>query len=68
MLRDSTNPYNTYRRPGLPPGPIANPGEVSVAAVLEPTHSEFFFFVAKNGRHVFSRTLSQHASAIRDGE
>ena len=68
MLRDSANTYNTYRHPGLPPGPIANPGEGSIAAVLEPTHSEFFFFVAKNGRHVFSRTLAEHASAIRDAE
>jgi UPF0755 protein len=68
MLRDPTNPYNTYRHPGLPPGPIANPGEVSIAAVLEPTPSEFFFFVAKNGRHIFSKTLAQHATAIHDGE
>ena len=68
MLRDPTNPYNTYRHPGLPPGPIASPGEASITAVLEPTRSDFFFFVAKNGRHVFSKTLAQHATAIHDGE
>lgn len=66
MLRDAQNPYNTYRHPGLPPGPIANPGEASIAAVLAPTPSEYLYFVAKNGRHVFSRSLAQHDAAIRD--
>jgi len=66
MLRDTQNPYNTYRHAGLPPGPIANPGEASIAAVLTPTQSDYLFFVAKNGRHVFSRSLAQHEAAIRD--
>jgi UPF0755 protein len=66
MLRDAQNPYNTYRHPGLPPGPIANPGEASIAAVMTPTPTEYRFFVAKNGRHVFSRSLSEHEAAIRD--
>ncbi len=65
MLRDAQNPYNTYRHPGLPPGPIGNPGEASIEAVLVPTPSDYLFFVAKNGRHVFSRSLSQHDAAIR---
>jgi len=68
MLRDSSNPYNTYRHPGLPPGPIANPGEASIAAVLAPAHSEYFFFVAKSGRHVFSRTLGEHNALIHDSQ
>jgi len=60
MLRDSQNPYNTYRHAGLPPGPISNPGAASIAAVMDPEQSDYLFFVAKNGRHVFSRTLSEH--------
>jgi len=66
MLRDAQNPYNTYRHPGLPPGPIANPGESSILAVIEPARTDYFFFVAKNGRHVFSRTLAQHTTAIHE--
>lgn len=60
MLRDSQNPYNTYRHAGLPPGPISNPGAGSIAATMDPEKSDYLFFVAKNGRHVFSRTLSEH--------
>ena len=60
MLRDTQNPYNTYRHAGLPPGPISNPGAASIAAVMDPEQSDYLFFVAKNGRHVFSRTLSEH--------
>jgi UPF0755 protein len=60
MLRDSQNPYNTYRHAGLPPGPISNPGAASIAAVMDPEQSDYLFFVAKNGRHVFSKTLSEH--------
>ncbi len=66
MLRDAQNPYNTYRHPGLPPGPIGNPGESSIAAVLTPTQTDYLFFVAKNGRHVFSRSLGEHESAIHE--
>jgi UPF0755 protein len=66
MLRDPQNPYNTYKHPGLPPGPIGNPGEASIAAVMAPAHTQFLFFVAKNGRHVFSRSLTEHEAAIRD--
>ena len=66
MLRDTQNPYNTYRHPGLPPGPISNPGEASIAAVLSPTQTDYLFFFAKNGRHVFSRTLAEHEAVIHD--
>jgi UPF0755 protein len=65
LLRDAANPYNTYRHAGLPPGPIANPGEASIAAVLAPARSDFLYFVAKGaGRHTFSRTFSEHREAL----
>lgn len=64
-LRRQT-PYNTYLRAGLPPGPIANPGLASLKAALNPAHVNFLYFVAKNdGSHFFSRTLEQHAQAVR---
>lgn len=65
MLRDSTNPYNTYRHPGLPPGPISSPGEAALRAVLAPARSEFLYFVTQGGgRHRFSRTFSEHRGAV----
>ena len=66
LLRDPTNRYNTYKHPGLPPGPIANPGEASIEAVLEPAQTDYLFFVATgNARHTFSRTLDAHNRALR---
>lgn len=66
MLRDSANPYNTYRHPGLPPGPIASAGEASLAAVLKPATTDYLFFVAAgDGRHRFSRTLDEHQGNIQ---
>ncbi|MEB2312985.1 MAG: endolytic transglycosylase MltG [Sorangiineae bacterium] len=65
MLRDATNRYNTYKHPGLPPGPIANPGEDAIAAVLTPAETDYLFFVATGGgRHTFSRTMDEHQAAI----
>jgi UPF0755 protein len=65
MLRDPENAYNTYKHPGLPPGPITNPGEAALAAVLKPAKTDYLFFVrAANGRHTFSRTLADHNRAI----
>jgi UPF0755 protein len=66
MNADDTNPYTTYRHEGLPPGPIANPGEKSIQAVLVPAESRYLYFVARGeGRHTFSETYAQHNDAIR---
>jgi UPF0755 protein len=66
---ESPNPYNTYRTPGLPPGPIANPGVASLKAAVAPIQTKYLYFVAKpdgSGAHVFSETLEQHNAAVRD--
>jgi len=55
------SPYNTYKHPGLPPGPIANPGHASLQAVLYPAQTNYFYFVAKNdGSHAFAATYDEH--------
>lgn len=55
------SPYNTYRRPGLPPGPIANPGEASLRAALDPADTRFLYFVSNGeGGHAFSTSLAEH--------
>ncbi|MEI7893608.1 MAG: endolytic transglycosylase MltG [Myxococcales bacterium] len=65
LNQDGANPYSTYRHEGLPPGPIANPGQKSIDAVLAPARSRFLYFVARGeGRHVFSETYSAHSAAI----
>ncbi len=65
MNRDRASRYSTYVNAGLPPGPIANPGERSIEAVLAPAHTDYLFFVAKGGgRHTFSSTLAEHQRAI----
>lgn len=63
LQRDS--PYNTYRRQGLPPTPIANPGRASLVAAFDPEPSPFLYYVYKgNGHHVFSRTLAEHEANV----
>lgn len=58
-------PYNTYLIPALPPGPIGNPGDEAIRAVLKPAISSYFYFVAKgDGFHHFSRTLDEHNQAV----
>jgi UPF0755 protein len=55
------SPYNTYRNKGLPPGPIANPGEAAIRAALDPPPTPDFYFVANTeGGHFFSKTLKEH--------
>ena len=59
------SPYNTYLNPGLPPGPIANPGLSSIQAAIEPEQTNFYFFRAsckRDGTHMFSKTLEEHAA------
>lgn len=64
-LTDRSNPYNTYRHMGLPPGPIANPGEDALLAVVEPDENEYLYFVSRNdGTHKFSRSYREHVNAV----
>ncbi len=60
------SPYNTYRFPGLPPGPIASPGEASLEAALHPAENNYLYFVAKgDGGHQFSANLTDHNQAVQ---
>jgi UPF0755 protein len=60
------SPYNTYKYPGLPPGPIASPGGASLVAALFPADVDFLYFVAApDGHHEFRRTLAEHQAAVR---
>jgi UPF0755 protein len=60
------SPYNTYLHPGLPPGPICNPGMASIKAALNPADVDYLYFVSNNdGTHTFSTTLRHHIRAKR---
>ena len=62
LMLDS--PYNTYRHPGLPPTPIANPGFDAIHAAIHPTPNEYRYYLsAPDGKTIFSRTLADHATA-----
>lgn len=59
------SPYNTYRRAGLPPGPIASPGREALRAALAPASVKDLYFVSRNdGSHQFSETLAEHERAV----
>jgi UPF0755 protein len=61
-----SSPYNTYLNPGLPPGPVNSPSRRSLEAALYPRDVRYLYFVAgPDGRHVFSRTYSEHLRAVR---
>jgi UPF0755 protein len=66
QLTDPENPYNTYVREGLPPGPIGNPGRAALEAVIAPERSTYLYFVSRNdGTHVFSRSEAEHTANVR---
>jgi UPF0755 protein len=61
------SPYNTYRYPGLPPGPIASPGRAALEAALAPASVEYLYFVSRNdGSHAFAETLAQHNANVQE--
>jgi UPF0755 protein len=61
------SPYNTYRYPGLPPGPICSPGLASLAAAAAPAAVPYLYFVSRNdGSHVFAATLDEHNRNVEE--
>lgn len=64
-LADANNPYNTYKITGLPPTPISNPHKSALIAVMEPSNTNYLYFVADgNGKHIFSETYSAHSRNV----
>jgi UPF0755 protein len=65
-VRDASNPFNTYIYPGVPVGPVGNPGSLAIDAALRPADGDWLFFVSINlrtGETVFSETLAEHEKA-----
>jgi len=66
---DVKSPYNTYRHPGLPPGPICNPGAAALEAAAHPAQTDMMFFVADGqGTHRFSRYYKEHLDVQKNRE
>jgi len=66
IVVDEANPWSTYRHEGLPPTPIANPGERALEAALAPASTPFLYFVAKGERrHAFAATYAEHQENVR---
>jgi UPF0755 protein len=64
---DLDSPYNTYKYPGLPPGPIASPGGAALAAALAPADVKYLYFVSRNdGTHAFAETLAKHNANVQE--
>ncbi|MCU1571877.1 MAG: hypothetical protein JWR33_2618 [Naasia sp.] len=66
--QDESNPYNTYVHPGLPVGPISNPGDLAIDAALHPADGPWLFFVTvdlETGQTVFSETIDEHDAAVQ---
>lgn len=69
QLNDEGNLYNTYKHPGLPPGPICSPGFQALAAAMTPEEHGYLFFVATgkaDGSHTFSKTVGEHNKAVKE--
>ncbi|CAM5237867.1 Endolytic murein transglycosylase OS=Streptomyces glaucescens OX=1907 GN=mltG PE=3 SV=1 [Streptomyces glaucescens] len=64
-LRNYDNPYNTYYYPGLPPGPISNPGEEALKGALDPTDDGWYYFISMDGKtSKFTRTNEEHQRLV----
>ena len=62
---DRPSPYNTYRQPGLPPGPISNPGLAALKAAMNPAKTDYLYFVADaQGHSRFASTLTRHLANV----
>lgn len=69
QLEDEGNSYNTYKHPGLPPGPICSSGIAALQAALKPENHEYLYFVATgsgDGAHVFTKNLNDHNKAVQE--
>ncbi len=65
---ETNSPYNTYKNPGLPPGPICNPGQEAIIATIHPQKTDYFYFLndAKTGETFFAKTLEGHRKNRRE--
>ena len=60
------SPYNTYTNPGLPPGPISNPGLDSIKAALNPAKTDYLFYISDaNGVNHYAKTMAEHNANIK---